>query len=272
MNFYFYKNYRVKKRLGQNFLCNSSDVKRIVSIIHPKLEDIMVEIGSGLGVFTKIIASYVNNMIAIEIDKDLVKQLFMDPVILEKKVVILEEDVRKINFFYLFLKYNKLLRIFGSLPYNIAISIIFHLCKYNDYIFDIYLILQKEIAIRLVAKPNTKFYGKLSVFMQYFYEIVYILDISPTSFKPVPKVFSSLVRLVPIKPFIFVRNVQVLQKIIEHAFNQRRKIIRNSLQYLFDIEDFKKINLDDSLRAENLTLENYCLLANILDKKIFQKK
>ena len=139
----------------------------------------------------------------------------------------------------------------------------FHLFEYAPIISDMHFMLQKEVVTRLVAAPNSKDYGRLSVMAQYYCQIIPVLEVPPTSFRPAPKVDSAVVKLVPYKqkPYL-VNDIRVLSRITTEAFNQRRKTIRNSLGNLFTVEQISELGIDPNLRAENLSLQQYCLLAN----------
>ncbi|MCR3755231.1 MAG: 16S rRNA m(6)2A1518,m(6)2A1519 dimethyltransferase [Candidatus Westeberhardia cardiocondylae] len=267
MSLYIYKNHKIKKKFGQNFLFNKDDILSIINVIKPKYDDIMVEIGPGLGALTKVMSCYVDELTVIEIDKDLVNMLLcMD--LFKKNVIILEMDVRKFDFYSLYYKKKKLLRIFGSLPYNNAMSIILYLSKYRNFVHDMYFVLQKEIAYRLAAKPNSKFYGKLSIIIQYYYNVFLFFDIHPSSFKPSPKVYSIVVRFVPlIFPDVFVENLNNFNNLLNCVFSYRRKILKNSLCRFFTIEELKKIKINIFSRAENLSVKDFCLLSNYISDK-----
>ena len=139
----------------------------------------------------------------------------------------------------------------------------FHLFEYASIITDMHFMLQKELVTRLVAAPNSKDYGRLSVMAQYYCQIIPVLEVPPTSFKPAPKVDSAVVKLIPYKqkPYL-VNDIKILSRITTEAFNQRRKTIRNRLGNLFTAEQIGELGIDPNLRAENLTVEQYCLLAN----------
>ncbi|CUR53705.1 Ribosomal RNA small subunit methyltransferase A [Serratia symbiotica] len=264
MNKKIYQGHYVRKRFGQNFLTDSLIINKIISIISPKLNEEIIEIGPGLGALTNQICLYIKHMTVIEIDHDLVIRLKKySPY--KDKLIIYHQDVMTINFFNLFIKKDKMLRIFGSLPYNIAIPLILKLFTYNKIIYDMHFVLQKEIINRLVAQPHNKNYGRLSIIAQYYYKIIPVLKILPTSFTPIPKVDSGLVKFVKYdKMPNFVNNFDILNLVIINAFNQRRKIICNSLSNLFTAKQLTNLGIDISSRAENISISQYCKLANWL--------
>ncbi|WWO99802.1 MAG: 16S rRNA (adenine(1518)-N(6)/adenine(1519)-N(6))-dimethyltransferase RsmA [Candidatus Dasytiphilus stammeri] len=259
-------NYRIfaQKKWGQHFLNDNLVIKKIVSIICPKRYNTFVEIGSGLGALTKPISEYVTNLTAIEIDLNLINVLKTNESLI-KKLTIYPQNVLTFNFTELSHKQGKMLRIFGNIPYNISTSILFHLFHHIDVIKDMHLLLQKELVDRIIAVPGCKEYGRLSVISQYYCRPISLLEISPKSFTPKPKVKSALIRLIPhnIMPNK-VNNVQDLNLITHMAFSQRRKMLRNSMKNFFSVEILEKIGIIPTLRAENLSVALYCQLANWL--------
>ncbi|AEW44302.1 dimethyladenosine transferase [Serratia symbiotica str. 'Cinara cedri'] len=203
-------------------------------------------------------------MIVIELDRHLAARL-ANHTLLKNKLIVYQQDAMAINFANLAKKAGKLIRIFGNLPYNISTPLMFHLFIYNKTIYDMHFMLQKEVVNRLVASPGNKNYGRLSVMAQYYCNIIPILEVPPTSFIPAPIVESAVVRLVPhnviSNPVIDVR---MLHYITTQAFNQRRKTIRNNIGHLFKPAELIKLDIDDSLRAENISVAQYCKLANWL--------
>ena len=162
-------------------------------------------------------------------------------------------------------KMGQPLRVFGNLPYNISTPLMFHLFSYTDAIADMHFMLQKEVVNRLVAGPNSKAYGRLSVMAQYYCNVIPVLEVPPSAFTPPPKVDSAVVRLVPHATMPHpVKDVRVLSRITTEAFNQRRKTIRNSLGNLFSVEVLTGMGIDPAMRAENISVAQYCQMANYL--------
>ncbi len=264
MNNRLYQGHIARKRFGQNFLTDQCVIDSIIAAIHPQRGQIMIEIGPGLGALTKLISKFIDRIIVIELDLNLATRLANNS-LLNKKLTIYKQDVMTVNFADIARKEGKLLRIFGNLPYNISTPLIFHLLIYTQVVCDMHFMLQKEVANRLVAQPDSKSYGRLSVMTQYYCNVLLIFDVPPTAFHPTPKVDSTLVRLVPHKVIPHpVYDIRLLQLITMKAFNQRRKTIRNSLDNLFTPVQLIKLGIDDSLRAENLSIIQYCKLANWL--------
>lgn len=262
MNNRVHQGHFARKRFGQNFLHDDFIIESIIAAIQPKNEQALVEIGPGLAALTIPVSKHVEHLTVIEIDRDLANRLIENP-ILNNKLTVIEQDALTFDFNQLADQLGKPLRVFGNLPYNISTPLMFHLFQYANIITDMHFMLQKEVVTRLVAAPNSKDYGRLSVMAQYYCQIIPVLEVPPTSFKPAPKVDSAVVKLIPYKnkPY-HVNDIKVLSRLTTEAFNQRRKTIRNSLSNMFTIEQLNELNIDPNLRAENLTVQQYCLLAN----------
>ncbi|OCG37690.1 16S rRNA (adenine(1518)-N(6)/adenine(1519)-N(6))-dimethyltransferase RsmA [Gilliamella sp. Gris1-4] len=262
MNNRVHQGHFARKRFGQNFLHDDYIIENIVSAIQPKKDQALVEIGPGLAALTIPISKHIDHLTVIEIDRDLASRLIENP-FLNNKLTVIEQDALTFDFNQLADQLGKPLRVFGNLPYNISTPLMFHLFEHADIITDMHFMLQKEVVTRLIASPNSKHYGRLSVMAQYYCQIIPVLEVPPTSFKPAPKVDSAVVKLIPYKekPYL-VNDIKILSRVTTEAFNQRRKTIRNSLSNLFTVEQLTELNIDPNLRAENLTVQQYCQLAN----------
>ncbi|OCF92510.1 16S rRNA (adenine(1518)-N(6)/adenine(1519)-N(6))-dimethyltransferase [Gilliamella sp. wkB7] len=262
MNNRVHQGHFARKRFGQNFLHDDYIIESIVAAIQPKADQALVEIGPGLAALTVPVSKYVDHLTVVEIDRDLVSRLIDNP-LLNNKLTVIEQDALTFDFNELNQQLGKPLRVFGNLPYNISTPLMFHLFEYANIITDMHFMLQKEVVTRLVAAPNSKDYGRLSVMAQYFCQIIPVLEVPPTSFKPAPKVDSAVVKLIPYKEKPYqVNDVKILSRVTTEAFNQRRKTIRNSLGNMFTAEQLVELNIDPNLRAENITVQQYCQLAN----------
>lgn len=262
MNNRVHQGHFARKRFGQNFLHDDYIIESIVAAIQPKADQALVEIGPGLAALTVPVSKYVDHLTVVEIDRDLASRL-MDNPLLNNKLTVIEQDALTFDFNELKQQLGKPLRVFGNLPYNISTPLMFHLFEYTNIITDMHFMLQKEVVTRLVAAPNSKDYGRLSVMAQYFCQIIPVLEVPPTSFKPAPKVDSAVVKLIPYKEKPYqVNDVKILSRVTTEAFNQRRKTIRNSLSNMFTVEQLVELNIDPNLRAENITVQQYCQLAN----------
>nr|WP_113865457.1 16S rRNA (adenine(1518)-N(6)/adenine(1519)-N(6))-dimethyltransferase RsmA [Brenneria salicis]NMN90502.1 16S rRNA (adenine1518-N6/adenine1519-N6)-dimethyltransferase [Brenneria salicis ATCC 15712 = DSM 30166]RBP64829.1 dimethyladenosine transferase [Brenneria salicis ATCC 15712 = DSM 30166]RLM31553.1 16S rRNA (adenine(1518)-N(6)/adenine(1519)-N(6))-dimethyltransferase [Brenneria salicis ATCC 15712 = DSM 30166] len=264
MNNRVHQGHFARKRFGQNFLSDHFVIDSIVSAIHPQRGEAIVEIGPGLGALTAPVGERIDRFTVIELDRDLAARLETHPT-LQNKLTIIQQDAMTIDFSDLAEQAGQPLRVFGNLPYNISTPLMFHLFRYTQSIRDMHFMLQKEVVNRLVAGPNNKAYGRLSVMAQYYCQIIPVLEVPPTAFKPAPKVDSAVVRLVPHDEVPYpVKDIRVLSRLTTEAFIQRRKTLRNSLGNLFTPEQLTELGVDPGCRAENVTVEQYCRLANWL--------
>ena len=161
------------------------------------------------------------------------------------------------------------MKVFGNLPYNISTPLMFHLFEFAEQIETMHFMLQKEVVLRLSASPGTKSYGRLTVMAQYYCQVVPVLEVPPGCFTPPPKVDSAVVRLLPYenKPWP-CKDVNVMRHLVTTAFNMRRKTLRNNLKTLLSDDDFESLNIDATLRPEQISVEQYVAMANrLFDKK-----
>ncbi len=264
MNSKTHLGHTARKRFGQNFLHDNYIIQSIVAAINPQKDDFLIEIGPGLGALTEPVAEQVDHLTVIELDRDLAERLRHHP-FLHQKLTVIEQDVMRFDFQQLAQETQQPLRVFGNLPYNISTPLMFHLFQYHNVIQDMHFMLQKEVVNRLCAGVNSKAYGKLTIMAQYFCQVIPVLEVPPTAFKPAPKVDSAVVRLVPHKTLPHpVKDLYWLNRVCTQAFNQRRKTIRNSLMDLFTAEQLTALNINLTDRAENLSIADYARLANWL--------
>ena len=250
-------NIKPKKSLGQNFLIDTNILDKIVESADLSKEDIVLEIGPGSGNLTeKILGKKPKKIYVVEKDKsltDLLKTKF------GKKIHIINEDI--LNCYDQFIS-DFPIKVFGNLPYNISTKILTSFIRiknlnkfYDKFIF----VFQKEVADRIIADENSKNYGRLSVISSWRMNISKIIDISPNSFSPIPKVWSSLLLLSPKKYYEKINNHKNLEHITNIFFNQRRKMIKKPMRFLF--ENFENVanelNLDLNLRPQNLSVKKY---------------
>ncbi|TNH43150.1 16S rRNA (adenine(1518)-N(6)/adenine(1519)-N(6))-dimethyltransferase RsmA [Photorhabdus luminescens] len=267
MNNRVHQGHFARKRFGQNFLTDQFVIDSIVSAINPQPGQAVLEIGPGLGALTEPVGERMDKMTVVELDRDLAARLQVHPQ-LKDKLTIIQQDAMTVNFGELSQQRGKPLRVFGNLPYNISTPLMFHLFSYTDAIADMHFMLQKEVVNRLVAGPGSKAFGRLSVMAQYYCQVIPVLEVPPTAFTPAPKVDSAVVRLIPHKSIPHpVKNIRMLSRITTQAFNQRRKTIRNSLGDLFTVEQLTELGVDPSTRAENISVEQYCKMANWLSEQ-----
>lgn len=253
-----------RKRFGQNFLHDQHVIQGIVAAIHPQKDQYLIEIGPGLGALTEPVAEQLDRLTVIELDRDLAERLRHHP-FLHQKLTVIEQDAMTVDFRQLFEQAGKKVRVFGNLPYNISTPLMFHLFNYYDSIQDMHFMLQKEVVKRLCAGPNSKAYGRLTIMAQYFCQVMPVLEVPPSAFKPAPKVDSAVVRLIPHRTLPHpVKDLYWLNRVCSQAFNQRRKTLRNALSTLFSAEQLAALGVDQNARAENLSIADYARLANWL--------
>jgi len=257
-----------KKSLGQNFLTDKNIQTKIINACGLTPEDTVLEIGSGRGEITKLIAPRVKHLAALEIDSSLCRQL-EDSLKEYKNTEIINIDILKFDFKKYFKSAKiKKLKIIGNIPYYISTPIIEELLKHRGKIETVFITVQKEFADRIAAGPGSKTFGSLSCFIQYYAEPKILFLIKKNSFFPPPKIDSCLLRLkVRNKPIIKVRDEKLFFDIIRAAFNKRRKTLRNSLRDKFPPEKlalfFSKFSINPNIRPEDLGLEDFANLSNL---------
>jgi len=248
-----------KKRFGQNFLNDPDIIRSLVEAIQPDPDDLMVEIGPGLGALTQPLLRTLKHLHAVELDRDIVS--WMQTHYPSGKVTIHNVDALKFDFTSLGPK----IRVVGNLPYNISTPILFHLLENVVHIIDMHFMLQKEVVERMVAAPSTSEYGRLSVMLQYHLYMEYLFTVPPEAFDPPPKVESAFVRAIPYaQPPHPAKDEALFAKVVLAAFSQRRKTLRNTLKGLLDDAGFAALNIDSQLRAENLSVAQFVAIANYL--------
>jgi 16S rRNA (adenine1518-N6/adenine1519-N6)-dimethyltransferase len=253
-----------KKRFGQNFLTDQSVITSLVAALSPELNDLMVEIGPGLGALTKPLLQKLKLLHVVEVDRDIIawmKTEYSKPTYANNGINIHNADALKFDFTSL----GKNLRVTGNLPYNISTPILFHLLDNVSHICDMHFMLQKEVVERMVAAPSTPAYGRLSVMLQYHLQMDYLITVPPEAFEPAPKVESAFVRCIPHASLPFTaKNEAIFAKVVLAAFGQRRKTLRNTLKGLVEDDGFTALNISSQLRAENLSVADFVTIANYL--------
>ena len=281
-----------RKRFGQHFLTDRGIIEDIIHAIDPKPGDPMVEIGPGLAAMTQPLVERLGHLTVIELDRDLAKQLRAHP-----QLTVVEADVLRVDFRSLAADICGAkgvgaidrsagppqarsapsggsalhevksvgafkLRVVGNLPYNISTPILFHLLDVVDVIEDQHFMLQKEVIDRMVARPSTSDYGRLSVMLQWRYAMANVLFVPPQSFDPPPRVNSAVVRMVPhAEPAAL--EVSLLSEVVQVAFSQRRKLLRHTLgRWLEEREFAGEFNVQR--RAEEVPVHEYVALVQAL--------
>lgn len=254
-----------RKRFGQNFLQDQGVIHDIIHAIRPTPTDTLVEIGPGLAALTEPLTHHVSPLYAIEIDRDMVKQLSTRFNV--DQLVLYQGDALQFDFDQLKKQIapQGQLRIVGNLPYNISTPLLFHLAQFHHAIIDMHFMLQKEVVDRMVAQPASTDYSRLSVMLQYRFAMHKVLDVPPTAFYPVPKVNSAVVRMHPYVTLPFVANDEpYFAQLVMRAFSQRRKTLRNNLRSWVTDAQFAAANIDATRRPETLHVQEFVRLSNIL--------
>ena len=253
-----------KKRFGQNFLTDQSVIASLVEAINPQANQAIVEIGPGLGALTKPLLAKIEQLHVVEIDRDIVAWMqteYAKPAYAKNNLIIHNVDALKFDFSQL----SSQLRVTGNLPYNISTPILFHLLDNVGHIVDMHFMLQKEVVERMVAVPSTPAYGRLSVMLQYYLAMEYLITVPPEAFEPAPKVESAFVRCVPHAALPFVaKDTGLFYKVVLAAFGQRRKTLRNTLKGILDDVGFANLGINPQLRAENLSVAEFVAISNYL--------
>jgi 16S rRNA (adenine1518-N6/adenine1519-N6)-dimethyltransferase len=249
-----------RKRFGQNFLTDQAVLHDIIRTIDPKPEDAMVEIGPGLGAMTRLLLDSLQQLHVVELDRDLVARLqkSFDP----RKLVVHAGDALQFDFSALPLVSGQKLRVVGNLPYNISSPLLFHLTQIAPHVQDQHFMLQKEVVERMVAEPGSKTYGRLSVMLQWRYQMELMFIVPPTAFDPPPRVESAIVRMIPIAQPLACEQ-EKLEKVVLKAFSQRRKVLRNCVAGLLTENELIDAGVDSQARPETLSLEQFVALANV---------
>jgi len=244
-----------RKRFGQHFLTDGGIIDAIVDAIDPQPGQAMVEIGPGLAALTQPLVERLGALTVIELDRDLAQRLRA-----HGQLKVVESDVLKVDFAQVTqgLGASKI-RVVGNLPYNISTPILFHLLGYVDVIEDQHFMLQKEVIDRMVARPATAAYGRLSVMLQWRYAMENVLMVPPESFEPPPRVDSAVVRMLPRDNPAAV-NVARLSELVQVAFSQRRKLLRHTLGPWLQAKNFAD-EFNVQRRAEEVPVDEYIALA-----------
>ncbi|MBI5212383.1 MAG: 16S rRNA (adenine(1518)-N(6)/adenine(1519)-N(6))-dimethyltransferase RsmA [Nitrospirae bacterium] len=250
-----------KRHLGQNFLFDPSILRRIVEVANITNDDTVVEIGPGLGTLTKILAEIAKKVIAIELDYELYERLKQE---LKgfKNIELIHDDALKYPYEAL-----EPFKVVANIPYYITTPIIFRLLDALKNMKSMTLTIQKEVAQRIAAKPDTKEYGVLSIMVQYYGKPELKFVIPKGAFRPVPKVDSAVIRIEILdKPAVTVDDEKLFFRVVKTSFAQRRKTLANSLKSISN--DIKEILIDAGIdprrRAETLSIEEFARLSDLI--------
>lgn len=251
-----------RKRFGQHFLRDDSVIQQILSAIGPTSTDIVVEIGPGEGVLTLPLAKRVGHLHAVELDRDLVAKLSQRFAAAEN-VTIHAADALRFDFAPL----GNNLRVAGNLPYNISTPLLFHLVEQRHAIRDMHFMLQKEVVDRMAAEPGSKTYGRLSIMLGCHMHVEHLFDVPPDAFDPPPKVMSAVVRLLPrADADVTITDPDLLGAVVNAAFSQRRKTLRNALRQFATPQLLDVVGIDPGERPEQVPVDDWIALANLLAK------
>ncbi|MCC2646160.1 MAG: rRNA ((1518)-N(6)/adenine(1519)-N(6))-dimethyltransferase [Rickettsiaceae bacterium] len=257
-----------RKSLGQNFLFDENINDKIVRLSGNIEGQNVIEIGPGPGGLTRsILKSNPKKLIVIEKDKRCI-ELLKEIQEMYPQLEIISDDALKISINELSSKFDNIeskVKIISNLPYNIGTVLLFNWLDEINYITDLTLMFQREVADRICAKENTNAYGKLSIMVQLLAKAEKVMDLSPKAFTPAPKVSSAIVKVTPLNNQPQKELVETIKKLVDAGFAGRRKMINKSLNPVIKTQEiYSKAGIKPTLRAENLSLEDYKTLAEII--------
>ncbi|MBI3067675.1 MAG: 16S rRNA (adenine(1518)-N(6)/adenine(1519)-N(6))-dimethyltransferase RsmA [Betaproteobacteria bacterium] len=254
---------RPRRRLSQNFLVDKAVISEIVTAIAPAIDDVVVEIGPGRGALTRPLLSRLAHLTVVEVDRDLAARLASS--LPAQRLTVVAGDALKFDFASL----GTDLRVVGNLPYHISTPLLFRFAVFASRIRDIHVMLQKEVVARMVARPASSEYGRLSVMLQYRFRMEKLIDVPAAAFRPVPKVDSAVVRLLPhgeARP-CSARDEALLGQVVARAFAQRRKTLRNTLKGCLSAADFSALGIAPAARAQELAVSDFVAIADYLEAR-----
>ena len=267
-----------QKKFGQNFLIDSNILDCIIDGADISKDDMVLEIGPGIGTMTQMLCESAREVVAVEIDKNLIP-ILKDTLSEYDNVEVINEDILKVDIEKLVKERNdgKPIKVVANLPYYITTPIIMGLFESHVPLDSITIMVQKEVADRMQTGPGSKDYGALSLAVQYYSKAEVLVEVSPNCFIPRPKVGSSVIKLTLHKDErVSVNDEKLMFKLIRASFNQRRKTlsngIKNSSELSYSREDvveaLKEMGLDENIRGEKLSLEEFAKLSDILGAKL----
>ncbi len=256
-----------KKRFGQHFLTDKNILQKISSSIEIKKDDVVIEFGPGAGALTQYVIDRTDNFYAVEFDRDMVA--LFEKEFVPKGGTIFFGDASKFSFKEIFEKHKKEIILVGNLPYNVSSQIIFNVMEQISCVKCALFMVQKEVALRLIEKKDSKNYSILTVLTDLHFKKKILFDVKRNSFFPPPNVDSSIVYMEKINLFSTqLLDENLLRVVVKTAFSQRRKKVRNTLKEF--LKDFSDVELPFStdLRAEDIGIEEYIIFSNMLSKKL----
>ncbi len=255
--------HRARKRFGQNFLRDEDIIAQIVDAIRPLAQDHLVEIGPGQGALTELLVASGCRLDVIELDRDLVPGL-LAAFSLQPRFRLHSADALRFDFASL-TDGPAQLRVVGNLPYNISTPLIFKLLENAPAIQDMHFMLQLEVVERLAAVPGNKNWGRLGIMAQYHCQVENLFEVPPGAFTPQPRVQSAIVRLTPWRQSPWAPcDEPKLRQLVQAAFAQRRKTLRNNLKGFIDEGELTSLGIDPGARAETLQLEQFIDITNAI--------
>ena len=275
-------NFNFQKKFGQNFLIDTRILEGIIQAAHVTKEDFVLEIGPGIGTMTQYLCEHAREVVAVEIDQNLIP-ILKDTLSEYDNVEVINDDILKVDINQLARERNggKPIKVVANLPYYITTPIIMGLFESHVPIDSITIMVQKEVADRMQVGPGTKDYGALSLAVQYYARPEIVLSVPPSCFMPQPKVGSAVIRLTRHEvPPVDVKNEKLMFALIRASFNQRRKTLANGLNNFPQIslskeqiqECIVELGVPVTVRGEALSLEQFATLSNIIEAKISREK
>lgn len=262
--------HRPRKRFGQNFLQDASIIRKIVEAVAPAYDDMVIEIGPGLGALTRELLETVKTLHVIELDRDLAAQL-PQRLGYPANLVVHQADALNFDFGHRCeegSKGGKAIKIVGNLPYNVSTPLILKLLRILPQAERLVFMVQAEVAKRLIAVPGNKDYGRLTLMTQYFSQIETLFEVSNQAFYPVPKVMSAVIACFPHHSLPHVaRHFSTFESLVKQAFGQRRKTIANTLKTRVSPEQLAAAGISPQARPEQISLSQFVELSNLLDEE-----
>ena len=259
-----------RKRLGQHFLSDRNIVNRVVETAGIEKDDVVLEVGAGLGMMTLVLADRAERVIAVEIDPKLA-EILREKAADRQNVEVIQKDILEVDFHRLYEKEKQRLKVVANLPYQISTPLLFRLIDSRELFSSLTLMLQKEVAVRMAAAPGGKNYGVLSIFTQMVSDLFIRFLIKPSAFFPPPKVESAVIQMVwKERPIVDSEHVDWFKKVVRGSFNYRRKTLINALKHSGlslpedVLERMNRIGIDPQRRPETLTIQEYVRLADVL--------
>jgi 16S rRNA (adenine1518-N6/adenine1519-N6)-dimethyltransferase len=271
-------NFNFQKKYGQNFLIDTRVLERIIDEAEIVSDDMVLEIGPGIGTMTQYLCERAREVVAVEIDETLIP-ILSDTLSQYDNVTVINEDILKLDINKIVGEHNngKPIKVVANLPYYITTPIIMGLFEKRVNIDSITIMVQKEVADRMKSGPGSKDYGALSLAVQYYSEPEIVANVPPNCFMPRPNVSSAVIRLKTYdNPPVKVENEELLFKLIRASFNQRRKTLTNGINNSGELnfskeqvaEALAKMGLKENIRGEVLTLQQFGQLADILNASL----